>query len=142
MTNHTEHKYSAEALLQAMREYDDDNLSEVTRIVTKRAREIESTRTPATQTNGDAVAMDDMKILSFLAGKYVLRYDGNSNDCSLVHTAAQVTAETISRFINRGWLESFANSGGFRLSDEGFKAYMRSTDELSAAHHARKPKEE
>lgn len=34
----------------------------------------------------------------------------------------------ISRLIQDGWLESF--NGGYRLSDDGRKAYLRSTDEL------------
>lgn len=34
----------------------------------------------------------------------------------------------IERLRREGWLEPF--NGGFRLSDEGRKAYLRSTDEL------------
>ena len=30
-----------------------------------------------------------------------------------------------------GWLENFANCGGYRLSNAGHRAYVRSTDELS-----------
>jgi hypothetical protein len=34
--------------------------------------------------------------------------------------------------IRDGWLESFANCGGYRLSGDGHRAYMRSTDELGS----------
>lgn len=37
-------------------------------------------------------------------------------------------ADQISRMIQDGWLDSF--NGGYRLTDEGRKAYLRSTDEL------------
>ena len=32
--------------------------------------------------------------------------------------------------LREGWLEGFANGGGYRLSSDGWRAYMRSTDEL------------
>ena len=34
----------------------------------------------------------------------------------------------LSQLIREGWIEGF--NGGFRLTDAGHKAYMRSTDEL------------
>lgn len=57
MTNHTEHKYSAEALLQAIEEIlPHSHAGRIQQQIKNRAREIESTHTPATQTNGDTVA--------------------------------------------------------------------------------------
>lgn len=40
----------------------------------------------------------------------------------------RVLSEEIEQLIRDGWLESF--NGGYRLSDAGRQAYMRSTDEL------------
>lgn len=41
-----------------------------------------------------------------------------------------VTSTELSRLIQDGWLENTANGGGYTLTDEGRKAYLRSTDEL------------
>lgn len=34
------------------------------------------------------------------------------------------------RLCREGWLEAMPNGGTFKLSDEGLKAYLRSTDEM------------
>lgn len=41
-----------------------------------------------------------------------------------------LTTMEVSRLVQDGWLESTANGGGYTLTDEGRKAYLRSTDEL------------
>ncbi len=36
----------------------------------------------------------------------------------------------VEALVKAGWLRGFANGGGFKLSDEGHKAYNRAMDEM------------
>jgi hypothetical protein len=67
-------------------------------------------------------------IIPLLAGNYRLRDDGDY--LWLTQTAGKVRDDTLHRLIEEGWVQRFPNGSGFELTDEGRKAYMRSTDEM------------
>jgi hypothetical protein len=73
------------------------------------------------------------EILACMTGGFHMRYEGNSNDCSLVQYAGTVSVENISVLLRQGLIESFANSGGYRISNKGMNHYLRSMDELRSA---------
>ncbi len=54
----------------------------------------------------------------------------HGDDFELVHPTAQPEGDVFDRLLHHGWLESFPNGGGYKLSDAGKLAYLRSTDEL------------
>lgn len=72
------------------------------------------------------------EVVQHLASGWSLRdhgshgYDGP--DYWMSRTAGRVRGDTIERLIREGWVQSY--NGGFSLTDEGHRAYMRSTDEL------------
>lgn len=78
--------------------------------------------------------MEIRDIVAALASGHIIRtddlggYDGYEYRLVPEAQAPLLTTFQISRLIREGWLDSF--NGGFRLSDEGRKAYMRSTDEM------------
>ena len=75
--------------------------------------------------------MEIVEIVAALAGGYVIRTEIDEHDREYFLDppgARRLVAEQVSRLIREGWLESF--NGGYRLSDDGKKAYLRSTDEL------------
>lgn len=53
-------------------------------------------------------------------------YDGH--EYMLEYSERHNVGHKLSRLIREGWIEGF--NGGFRLTDAGRMAYMRSTDEL------------
>lgn len=67
-------------------------------------------------------------IVPLLAGDYRMRDDGDY--LYLTHIAGRVRDDTLRRLLEEGWIKSFPNGCGFELTDEGRKAYMRSTDEM------------
>lgn len=60
-------------------------------------------------------------------GALVIWEDGT---CRLVRHLPQPPHHVFDILIHRGWVEDLANGSGYRLSDAGMKAYLRSTDEL------------
>ena len=61
----------------------------------------------------------------------VMRYEREgSNVCEVFRPVGRVRDDTLRRLMEDGWLKGYANGGGFWISDEGHKAYLRSTDEL------------
>lgn len=48
----------------------------------------------------------------------------------LVRPVKQPDGDDFDVLIHRGWLESMANGGSYRLTDAGKLAYLRSTDEM------------
>jgi hypothetical protein len=48
----------------------------------------------------------------------------------LVRHLPQPPSHIFDVLIHRGWVESLANGSGYRISDAGKLAYLRSTDEL------------
>jgi hypothetical protein len=75
---------------------------------------------------------EDKELLGLLVDGYVIQahdllgYDGY--EYRLVKYGREVTSGQISRMLDRGWVNSSNTS--YRLSDEGKKEYLRSTDEL------------
>lgn len=65
-----------------------------------------------------------------LAGGAYFRATGPGMQLELVQPIAQPKGDVVDRLIHYGWLESLANGGGYRMSDAGKIAYLRSTDEL------------
>lgn len=70
------------------------------------------------------------EIVQALASGAVIRteIDGYDRDYRLDRGSPRVLSTTVVNMIRDGWLESF--NGGYRLTDGGKKAYLRSTDEL------------
>lgn len=65
-----------------------------------------------------------------LGGGAYFRATGPGMELELVQPIEQPQGDVIDRLIHRGWLESLANGGGYRMSDAGKMAYLRSMDEL------------
>lgn len=65
-----------------------------------------------------------------MAGGAVLQVTGPGMELEMVAPVNQPEGDVVSHLIHHGWLESFSNGGGYRLSDAGKLAYLRSTDEL------------
>lgn len=65
-----------------------------------------------------------------LAGGAYFRATGPGMELELVQPVEQPEGDVIARLIHHGWLNSLANGGGYRMSDAGKLAYLRSTDEL------------
>jgi hypothetical protein len=70
------------------------------------------------------------EVVEALASGYTARYEDNSNTLEVTKIAGRVRSDTLDRLMREGWLKSFANGGGFWLSDKGQRSYLRSTDEL------------
>lgn len=68
------------------------------------------------------------EVVQALASGYGMQRD--DCDVRVVRSAGKVRSDTLQRLIDEGWLEGYANGGGWRLSDEGHKAYLRSSDEM------------
>ncbi len=67
-------------------------------------------------------------LIGLLAGnEAVLRYS-DDGQCSLFTPHGRVNNTDIVRMLNNGWLDSY--NGGYRLTDAGRLAFMRSTDEM------------
>lgn len=75
---------------------------------------------------------DVPQIVQALASGAVIRTDGGRDhdppDYILDSGSPRVLDTTVVNMIRDGWLESF--NGGYRLTDAGKCAYMRSTDEV------------
>lgn len=67
-------------------------------------------------------------VVQALASGYSARWD--DRELYVTKSAGRVRGDTLQRLLDEGWLKGFPNGGGFWLSDEGHKAYLRSTDEL------------
>lgn len=74
------------------------------------------------------VTQNFAEIVGHLASGGWLRY--TDDYVELVLPVKQPDGPTFTRLIHHGWLVSTPGCGGYRLSDEGLKAYLRSTDEL------------
>lgn len=61
------------------------------------------------------------------SGALVMWEDGS---CRLVRHLPQPPSHVFDVLIHRGWVEDLANGSGYRISDAGKLAYLRSTDEL------------
>lgn len=68
------------------------------------------------------------EVVQALASGYAARWENDT--LYVTKTEGRIRRDTLDRLMREGWLEGFANGGGFRLSDEGRKAYLKSTDEL------------
>lgn len=66
-----------------------------------------------------------------LASGARLRYT-RDDGVELVLPVTQPDGATLTRLIHHGWVVSTPGCGGYQLSDEGLKAYLRSTDELQS----------
>lgn len=53
---------------------------------------------------------------------------GDDGDYFVTRNAGKVRGDTIRRLIDEGWI--YSQNTCYRLTDEGHKAYLRSTDEL------------
>jgi hypothetical protein len=68
-------------------------------------------------------------IAELASGAYIVMHDNGRYE--LRQPGKYIGNHTMQHHLIRdGWLESFANCGGYRLSSAGKRAYMRSTDEL------------
>jgi hypothetical protein len=71
------------------------------------------------------------EVIELLGAGYSMPYErGNGNICVVHLHAGRVREDTLRRLMEDGWLLGYANGGGWWLSDEGKKAYLRSTDEM------------
>ena len=70
------------------------------------------------------------EVVGHLASGAKLRY--TDDYVELVLPVTQPDGATFTRLVHHGWLVSTPNGGGYTLSDEGLKAYLRSTDELQS----------
>lgn len=59
-----------------------------------------------------------------------LEYADGWNGHRICGPDTPVTAQEVSFLADHGWLKPMPNGGGAWLSDDGRKAFMRSTDEL------------
>lgn len=67
-------------------------------------------------------------IVSLLAGEAArFRYTDDSVELVTVHRFDHAAFD---HMLHHGWLESTAGCGGYKLSDAGKLAYLRSTDEM------------
>jgi uncharacterized protein affecting Mg2+/Co2+ transport len=66
------------------------------------------------------------EIVALIQGEY--RLVDNDGEAFVVHTAGKVRDDTINRLMMEGWIER--GNRHWKLTDEGRKAYLRSTDEL------------
>lgn len=69
------------------------------------------------------------EVVEALATGYAARYE-DGHTLYVTKTAGKVRPDTLDRLIREGWLEGFANGGGFRLSDAGLRSYLKSSDEM------------
>ena len=75
--------------------------------------------------------MDDKDVIAHLAsGAKLRRHGDDGTEVELVTFHDVVTPDQWNRLADGGWLKGFANGGGAWLSDEGRRAYLRSTDEM------------
>jgi hypothetical protein len=80
---------------------------------------------------GEAVTVPSIRdTISELASGAVFRFDSDHSP-RLVRDLRQPDGGIFEVLAHRGWLESMANGGGYKLTDAGRLAYLRSTDELS-----------
>lgn len=70
------------------------------------------------------------EIVGHLASGAVFRH--TEDFVELVIPVLQPDGPTFTRLVHCGWLVSTPNGGGYTLSDEGLKAYLRSTDEMQS----------
>ncbi len=86
------------------------------------------------QRSGEAVSDTGLRntILELASGAKIAIEDDGYHGFSyiLVRPLPQPENEVFEVLIHRGWVNSQANGGGYTLSDEGLRAYLRSTDEL------------
>ena len=67
------------------------------------------------------------EVIERLASGYSMR-DDDELGFVVAKTAGKVRSDTIGKLMNGGWIER--RNGCWTLTDEGRKAFMRSTDEL------------
>lgn len=75
----------------------------------------------------------DREIIQDLAGGFTVREEVDGWDSEIYMQPPgryDVTHNQIQSLIDGGWLKGFANGSGYRLSDEGHKAFNRAMDEL------------
>lgn len=78
--------------------------------------------------------MEDTEVLMHLAGGAVLIRDEDGFGADIVTRHGRVDSTQFNRLMVSGMLKGFANGGGAWISDEGKKAYLRSTDELAPSN--------
>ena len=66
------------------------------------------------------------ELIPLLAEGAKIRWD--SGECNVVKFYGQAT--NLEKLIEDGWIISGTGSGYYTLSDDGLKAYMKSTDEM------------
>lgn len=69
------------------------------------------------------------EIIAALASGARITLDGDRTP-ELRMPGPRLDGATWDTLCREGWLESMPNGGTFKLSDEGLRAYLRSTDEL------------
>lgn len=75
----------------------------------------------------------DQELIQDLAGGFAIRIEDDEwSHGYYVEPPGKydILSDQLLRLIGEGWLEGFANGGGYRLSDEGRKAFNRAMDEL------------
>lgn len=74
--------------------------------------------------------MTDQEIIFALAGgsRIYVEQDGfHGNSYELRDLGIEICGGTVSRLVSQGWIEG---PNTYRLTDAGFKSYLRSADEL------------
>jgi len=75
----------------------------------------------------DCLQREIGNIAELLAGGAGLWYTSDSVELVTRH---RFDHTAFNYMLHHGWLESTAGCGGYRLTDEGLRAYLRSTDEM------------
>lgn len=72
----------------------------------------------------------DRQVITELAGgaRIIATDEGDGWSYKLIHGEVPITAGQVVRLLDEGWI--YSSNTAYFLTDEGKKAYLRSTDEL------------
>lgn len=73
---------------------------------------------------------EDRQVITEMAGgaRIVCHDEGDGYSYELVRTSVPITSSQVRRLLDEGWI--YSSNTAYFLTDEGKKAYLRSTDEM------------
>lgn len=72
----------------------------------------------------------DDEVIAALAGGARIRVDESNYGGIVVQDICEVSSTQINRLVEQGKIETLPSCMAYKLTDEGLKEYLRSTDEL------------
>lgn len=75
----------------------------------------------------------DAEVIAALAGGARIRIDQSNMGGLVVQDICEISVTQINRLVMEGKIETLPSCMAYKLSDEGLKEYLRSTDELRRA---------